>query len=71
MSKSACDDAQGSAGDWGPTEDYAQNVRSIWSLVGLFETRGWRITAFATGHGPIRYTADGIAELRRLLANAF
>jgi len=55
----------------GLTEDYPQNVRSIQRLVDLFEARGWRIKAFATGHGPIRHTADGVADLRQLLAKAY
>jgi glyoxylase-like metal-dependent hydrolase (beta-lactamase superfamily II) len=54
----------------GLTEDYWQNVQSIQRLVNLFEERGWPIKAFATGHGPIRRTADGIAELRQLLEKA-
>jgi glyoxylase-like metal-dependent hydrolase (beta-lactamase superfamily II) len=54
----------------GLTENYRQNVQSIHRLVNLFEERGWRIKAFATGHGPIRHTRDGVAELRQLLERA-
>jgi glyoxylase-like metal-dependent hydrolase (beta-lactamase superfamily II) len=54
----------------GLTEDYHRNVQSIRKLVKLFEERGWGIRAFATGHGPIRHTADGVAELRQLRGKA-
>ena len=54
----------------GLTEDYRRNVRSIQRLVDLFDARGWRIKAFATGHGPIRHTEDGVGELRRLIESA-
>jgi len=54
----------------GLTEDYKQNIESVRKLVKWFEDRGWRIKAFATGHGPIRRTDDGVADLKQLLAAA-
>jgi len=54
----------------GLTEDFQQNVASIRRLVDVFKQRGWRIKAFATGHGPLRSTPDGIGDLERLLRRA-
>jgi glyoxylase-like metal-dependent hydrolase (beta-lactamase superfamily II) len=54
----------------GLTEDYRQNVESVRKLVTWFEDRRWRIKALATGHGAIRYTDDGVAQLKELLATA-
>lgn len=54
----------------GLTEDYAQNVRSLRRLAELFEKRSWPIRSFCTGHGAPLATEDGLADLKRLLANS-
>lgn len=51
----------------GLTEDYAQNIASLRRLVAIAERESWRIRTIATGHGPPLHTADGIAEIKRLL----
>lgn len=51
----------------GLTEDYAQNVASLRRLVAIAEQEGWQVRTIATGHGPPLHTADGIAEIKRLL----
>jgi glyoxylase-like metal-dependent hydrolase (beta-lactamase superfamily II) len=54
----------------GLTENFSQNVRSVQRVVDVFENRGWKIKTFATGHGPHRPTADGVADLKELLRQA-
>jgi glyoxylase-like metal-dependent hydrolase (beta-lactamase superfamily II) len=54
----------------GLTESVAQNLASVRRLVSVFEARGWPIHRFASGHGAPYTTQDGIADFKRLLAEA-
>ncbi len=54
----------------GLTEDMPQNLASVARVVSIFETRGWPIHRFASGHGSPYVTEDGIADFKRLLADA-
>lgn len=56
---------------WGGlTENKAQNLASIRRLVAVFEKRQWPIRRFASGHGSPYSTQDGLADFKRLLAEA-
>jgi glyoxylase-like metal-dependent hydrolase (beta-lactamase superfamily II) len=54
----------------GLTENYPQNLAALQRLVTIFEGRGWQIRHFAAGHGAPLATEDGLADIKRLLAEA-
>ena len=52
----------------GLTEYMPQNLASVRRMVAVFESRGWPIRRFASGHGSPYTTQDGLADFKRLLA---
>jgi glyoxylase-like metal-dependent hydrolase (beta-lactamase superfamily II) len=54
----------------GLTEYMPQNLASVRRLVAVFETHGWPIHRFASGHGSPYTTEDGLADFKRLLAES-
>lgn len=54
----------------GLTEDFSQNIQSIRKLIDVCRLNKWTIRRIATGHGDIRETDDGVAELDELVAAA-
>ncbi len=54
----------------GLTENRPQNLASIRRLVAVFEKRQLPIRRFASGHGSPYTTEDGLADFKRLLAEA-